>query len=98
MKRFKGDWKIYGRSRGILQGITDPDCYEILKGGTIIAENITSKYDAVLISKAPEMLEMLIEVVDAIRDDMEENHFGADENGVNLIHRIELLINEATET
>ena len=52
----------------------------------------TDSPNALLISKAPEMLEMLKEILDTNRD-----YWGEDENSVYQIYEIENLIKEATE-
>ncbi len=66
-------------------GHTDIDYY----GGLLICESIWKKEDALLISKAPEMLEMLKKVLDV------NEHHGF--NGHSINRQIEKLIKEATE-
>lgn len=60
--------------------------------GECVAEFVHDDYDALLISKAPEMLEMLSEIVENYKIGNEDNFIMS-----NLIDKSEQLIKEATE-
>jgi hypothetical protein len=60
--------------------------------GECVAEFVHNDFDALLISKAPEMLEMLKDILDTNRD-----LWGKEESSCYQIQDIEKLIKEATE-
>lgn len=96
-KGTKGKWLI-GNGRTVIsedihqstdkdkrEGFSDFEHY----GGLLVCESIRKPEDALLISKAPEMLEMLKRVLDV------NEHHGFDGHSVNK--QIEKIIREATE-
>ena len=59
-KGTKGEWKRFKLEKGVYSTETNEIHYGI--DGECVAEYVSNDYDALLISKAPEMLEMLNEL------------------------------------
>ena len=93
-KGTKGKWNIERHihpQAGYL--ILDNDNFQIAISDNDYIENIDKcRYNALLISKAPEMLEMLSEIVENYKIGNEDNFIMS-----NLIDKSEQLIKEATE-
>lgn len=83
-KGTKGDWKLTDKKRGIEVKVK-PNIYKSICTST---GNTKWQYDMLLISKAPEMLEMLIEL----------RNFGATHGMTyDLYEGLDKLIKQATE-
>jgi hypothetical protein len=67
------------------------------KDGECVAEYVHNDYDALLISKAPEMLEMLKDIIRQANEVVYVNSMGASETYFQLIGQAENLIKESTE-
>jgi len=99
-KGTKGKW-VFNETQMKIKGSGD------IEGHTVIA-NVSPKMDfsrgmttqkanALLISKAPEMLEMLKDIIKQANEVVYVNSMGASETYFQLINQAEQLIKEATE-
>lgn len=84
-KGTKGNWELTNRNRGV-EVLIKPSTYKSICTTT---GNTKWQFDMLLISKAPEMLEM----IELLIDRLEENDLG----NLNAVERAKQLIKQATE-